>query len=766
MLLAAFLLTMFSHNVRADLGSMQFEFAANGRFDQLEKLLEDEEAKHLLNTKDRHALCYAYSKTKRYNKLLPCLDKLAENVKKGDLRTRLFGLDDATPTIYIMRADAMIELGQYEAAVVEAQKGQAWLKKDDSDDKDMIIHTLAAMSLGSTLGGKRAEGERFAADLENVSVSLQHSDYASAKAMATGRVYMALGNYQKALDGITSDKLFKLKSFLDNLVSGAFLRGINNWAWAELPRGFMLNKALLETGKISEAKTGYDSLLTIPQVKENGEIYWLILNDRGRIAEQEKQLDVAITFYKQAIDVIEEQRSTINTEANKIGFVGDKQSVYGRLIAALFNAQRPAEAYEYMERAKARALVDLLANKEDFAVPVLAAKNASVLLANYRAASHEALAQMPLDMASTDEPKKRNLAVKKAQELGAVAPELASLVSVTSMPLKEIQDRLLPNEIIIEYYFQDTDFYAVSLSQTGVRAAKIVSGGLEDSIKLFRKQIEQRDSEVIKSAQALYDRLLRPLASELGTNRSLLIIPHGMLHYVPFAALHDGTDYLVQSRSMRYLPSASVLKYLKPLRTKLPDAVLVFGNPDLGDSRYDLPNAEAEARMIAAMQPGNELLVRGKASESAFKEFAPSFHYLHIASHGEFNASNALQSRLLLSKSATDDGSLTVGELYKINLDVDLVTLSACETGLGKVLNGDDVVGLTRGFLYAGSSNIVASLWQVDDLATAELMKRFYVNLQNNMPKREALRKAQVDVRQNFPHPFFWAAFFLTGLGV
>ena len=106
--------------------------------------------------------------------------------------------------------------------------------------------------------------------------------------------------------------------------------------------------------------------------------------------------------------------------------------------------------------------------------------------------------------------------------------------------------------------------------------------------------------------------------------------------------------------------------------------MLVFGNPDLGDSRYDLPNAEAEARMIAAMQPGNELLVRGKASESAFKEFAPSFHYLHIASHGEFNASNALQSRLLLSKSATDDGYLTVGELYKINLDVDLVTLSAC----------------------------------------------------------------------------------------
>ena len=766
LLLTACLLATLAVNAHADLGSMQFEFAANGRFDQLEKLLEEEEAKHALNTRDRHGLCYAYSKTKRYNKLLPCLDKLAENVKKGDLRTRLFGLDDATPTIYIMRADAMIELGQYEAAVLEAQKGLAWLKKDDSDDKDMIIHTIAAMSLGSTLGGKRADGERFAADLESVSVSLQHSDYAGAKALATGRVYMALGNYQKALDGINSDKLFKLKSFLDNLVSGAFLRGVNNWAWAELPRGFMLNKALFETGKVGEAKAGYDSLLTIPQVKENGEIYWLILNDRGRIAEQEKQLDVAITVYKKAKDVIEAQRSTINTEANKIGFVGDKQSVYGQLIAALFNAQRPAEAYEYMERAKARALVDLLANKEDFKVPVLAAKNASVLLANYRAASSDALAQVPLDMASTDEPKKRNLAIKKAQELSAVAPELASLVSVTSVPLKEIQDGLLPNEVIVEYYFQGADLYAVTLSKNGVRAAKISNLGLEDSIKLFRKQIEQRNDQVIKSAQALYDRLIRPLEAELGANSNLLVIPHGMLHYVPFAALHDGKDYLVQTRSMRYLPSASVLKYLKPLRTAVPDTVLVFGNPDLGDPRFDLPNAESEARMIASMQSGNELLVRSKASETAFKEFAPSFHYLHIASHGEFNASNALESRLLLSKSATDDGSLTVGELYKVNLDADLVTLSACETGLGKVLSGDDVVGLTRGFLYAGSSNIVASLWQVDDLATAELMKRFYVNMQNKLPKREALRKAQIDVRKSFPHPFFWAAFFLTGLGV
>ena len=762
---AAALLGLPVRLAHADISSQSIEYSATGRFDELQKLMEAEEAKHALNTRDRHALCYAYSKTKRYNKLMPCLDQLEANVKKGDRRTRLFGLDDATPAIHIMRADALIEMAQYAAAAAEAQKGLDWLIKDDSDDKDMIIHSLAALSLASTLGGKRADGERFALELSKVNTSLQYSDYANAKAMALGRVYMALGDYPKALDGINSDKTFKLKSFLDNLVSGAILRGVNNWAWAELPRGFMVNKALLETGKIAEAKAGYDDLLKIPATRDNGEIYWLILTDRGRIAEQENAADAAIGYYKQAIDVIEQQRATINTEANKIGFVGDKQNVYGQVIANLFKTQRAAEAFEYMERAKARALVDLLANKDDFAVPVVAAKNVGELLASYRAAGHEALAQVPIDMSRTTESKQRNLVVHMAKQLSNAAPELASLVSVSAAPVKQIQDRLMPNEAIVEYYFHGKDLYAVTLSAAGVRAAKVDATGLEDLVRTFRRDLQDEGEGVAKPAQALYDKLLRPLEAELG-NRDLLIVPHGFLHYVPFAALHDGKDYLVSSRALRYLPSASVLKYLKPLRTKSPDAILVLGNPDLGDPKLDLPNAEAEARMIAAMLPGNELLVRDKASKVAFKQFASNFHYLHIASHGQFNADNAMNSRLLLAKSGKEDGSLTVNELYGVRLDADLVTMSACETGLGKVLNGDDLVGLTRGFLYAGSSNVVASLWQVDDLATSELMKRFYTNMKNGVPKRDALRQAQLETRKEFPHPFFWAAFFITGQGL
>lgn len=749
---------------QADSSGKQFEYAANGRFDELQKLIEAEEAQHALNTRDRHALCFAYSKTKRYNKLLPCLDKLAENIAKGDLRTRLFGLDDATPTVHIMRADALIELGQYPQAIVEAQKALDWLKKDRSDDVDMFVNSLAALSLASTLSGNRADGERYAHELYRINTS----EYANARAMALGRVYMALGEYQRALDGIHSDSTFKLKAFLDNLVSGAFFRGVNNWAWAELPRGFMINKALLETGRLAEARAGYDELLAIPQIRENGEIYWLILNDRARIAEQDGDAARAIELYKKAIDIIESQRSSINTEANKIGFVGDKQAVYGRLIEVLFKAQRLDDAYEYIERAKARALVDLLASKEDFAVPPLAAKQASAALASYRAAESEARAQMPVDMAQAATPAgsgTRTLAVRKGAELNSVAPELASLVTVTTASLKEIVGKLAANEAIVEYYFHDKTLYALTLSSAGIRAARIDGRVLEDRVRRFREDIERQSPNTLKEAGELYDAVLRPLAADLG-GRDLLIVPHGVLHYLPFAALHDGKAYLVEGRALRYLPSASVLKYLKASRNQPPERVLVFGNPDLGDATLDLPNAENEARMISQLLPGSELLVRNKASELAFKQFAASFKYLHIASHGQFNADNALKSRLLLSRDGGDDGSLTVGELYNVNLDIDLTTLSACETGLGKVLSGDDLVGLTRGFLYAGSNNVVASLWQVDDQATADLMKRFYLNLKAGMNKKQALRKAQIDTSHSYPHPFFWAAFFITGQGV
>ena len=230
----------------------------------------------------------------------------------------------------------------------------------------------------------------------------------------------------------------------------------------------------------------------------------------------------------------------------------------------------------------------------------------------------------------------------------------------------------------------------------------------------------------------------------------------------PFNALHNGKSYLIERYSIRILPSASVIKYLQAKKTSKPADILVFGNPDLGDPRYDLVYAQNEAIAVSKTQSRSRVLLRKEATETAFKKYGSSFKYIHFATHGQFNVDAPLKSAVLLAPDAESDGILTVNKLYSTKIDADLVTLSACETGLGKIANGDDIVGLTRGFLYAGSSSIVASLWKVDDLATADLMTRFYTNMKT-LDKREALRQAQLQTKKKYDHPFYWASFQLTG---
>jgi CHAT domain-containing protein len=741
-------------------GNEQVELAGSGRYEELWRQLEADAATKELKTADVHALCFAYSKTKRYNKLMPCLDHLEKLIARGDTRTRLFGLDDATPTLYLMRSEAQVELGEYAKAIEEAQKARNWYK-DNDDDKDVEINAITIQALASAFAGKRTDAEKYAGQLEQVTTNMiSGGDFKSIKAIAIAKVNMALGNYQRTYDAITGDTTFAIHAFLDRLVSGAFLTGKNNWAWQELPRSFMLNKALFGMGKKADAKEGYDRLLQIPQVRDNGEIYWLILFDRGQIAEGENKPEEAIQFYKKAIDVIESQRMTINTEANKIGFVGDKQQVYGRLVNTLFAANHPLEAFDYIERSKSRALVDLLAAKQAFPITAKAKSGGVFSLKDLESAEIETLAQEPIS-ATEGKTRQRELKSKMAEQIRAISPELSSLISVTTLPIKELQQLIQSDEVLVQYYYQGDSFLAVAVSRANVQTFKLDLNGMSKDVRRFRETIARRDKAATELSQSLYRRLIKPMEAALD-RKNLLIIPHGILHYLPFAALNNGDHYLVEQYGLRTLPNASVLKYLRPSTGGKVDSILVLGNPDLGDARYDLPSAQAEAERIAGLIPKSKLLLRQQASKVNFKKISPEYHYIHVASHGEFDPDAPLNSALLLSKQGSDDGMLTVNELYSIELNADLVTLSACETGLGKISNGDDIIGLTRGFFYSGTSSVIASLWQVDDDATSYLMVQFYEALQTKN-KRDALRAAQLATMKKFSHPYFWAAFYLTG---
>ena len=291
---------------------------------------------------------------------------------------------------------------------------------------------------------------------------------------------------------------------------------------------------------------------------------------------------------------------------------------------------------------------------------------------------------------------------------------------------------------------------------------KLDQVGLEGEVQTLRAAVEQSGSEAWQAvAGRLHARLWQPLEPLLGGASRVLIVAHGTLHYLPFAVLR-GADgkLLVERYGLRFLPGASVLKFLRPSATGA--SLLALGNPDLGDARLDLNFAGEEARAVSGLFPDARLLLRQEASETNFRKAAGSFRRIHVASHGSFRADAPLASGLYLARDAENDGLLTVGELYDLSLSADLVTLSACETGLGKVVNGDDIVGLNRGFLYAGARSVVASLWSVEDQATSRLMQAFYRNL-GKLDKVEALRQAQLSTRTAFPHPFYWAAFQLTG---
>jgi CHAT domain-containing protein len=242
-----------------------------------------------------------------------------------------------------------------------------------------------------------------------------------------------------------------------------------------------------------------------------------------------------------------------------------------------------------------------------------------------------------------------------------------------------------------------------------------------------------------------------------------LIIPHDVLHYLPYQALLSPRGrFLIQDYSVRFLSSASLVQFTREKRRSSRGKALAMGNPDLGDPAFNLRFAEREVKEIATILPGSTVLVRGEATESKAMSLSPNFDILHFAAHGELREDAPLESGLLLAKEGEHNGKLTVSEIFSLNLKADLVVLSACETGLGKISSGDEIIGLTRAFIYAGTPSVITTLWKVNDRASYELMREFYTNLKT-MTKSEALRQAQLKTMKEFPQPFFWAAYGLTG---
>jgi CHAT domain-containing protein len=489
------------------------------------------------------------------------------------------------------------------------------------------------------------------------------------------------------------------------------------------------------------------------------------------------------------------------------------------MIQLLYKMRQPPEAFHYLERARARVMLDMLAEKNFSSKK----KEENELLIEERKlrkrieeiSSETEPVSLEMSQESEEEvtealgPEERISELERLQSqhrailerIEKLNAELASLVSINPLKASEIQALLDADTALLEYFVGSEDRFVFVVTKEKILAVRLNV----DSKRLFQRirDFRARAVEGItldrlvkktyeRSVSELYDILIQPVEEEISGKKHLVIVPHGMLHYLPFQALLSKRGkYLIESFTISYLPSASVLKYAR-MKNK-GNRVELFAAANPTTELAPLPAAEEEARELSTLFKKRLVLTGREATKTSVKGQSPKYDLLHFSTHGEMIESDPLRSNLRFAPSASDDGKLTVNEIFDMEIKANLVTLSACETALvkgeeGDFPKGDDLVGLSRAFIHAGAPSVIASLWKVSDDSTVELMRAFYRNL-TSMTKAEALQKAQMDLMKSSirfhvergpggitrssddqpdmaidcSHPFFWAPFILVG---
>lgn len=527
---------------------------------------------------------------------------------------------------------------------------------------------------------------------------------------------------------------------------------------AEVRRMFVAARSALVAGAYDDARPLFSLLKQDPLVRAMSEIYPAVLDGAAQISVHDGDTEAAIADYRIAVDVIETARGSFHEEAGRMGFVLDKQGLYFSIVELLVSTGKDREAFAYAERAKARVLVDLLASRAPTLLHRQTEETRKILGALEEGMT--AIATFNPVVTGDVVDRARGVVIEQRAILERSAPAIASLLAPAPVEVANIQSALLPDETLVEYFGENTNWFAFAISRDRVQAIRLDVDDLQARVSQYRDAVQDvGTTDHLERGDTLYKMLLGPLEPYLSSER-LTIVPHGVLHYLPWAALPTGGNYLIDRFVIRTLPVAAVLPLLPQPASGT--RTLLLGNPDLNDSRLDLPGAQREVEAIGQSKPNATIRLRHDASESFLKLEARGYDVVHIASHGVFDNEHPMESALLLSSDSDEDGNLSVGELYGLELSPGIVTLSACETGLGADAGGDDVVGLSRGLFYAGSASIVASLWQVDDASTAVLMQAMYAANTSNWAT--SLRVAQQQVRDSgYGHPYYWAPFGLSG---
>ncbi|HEY0512265.1 MAG TPA: CHAT domain-containing protein [Thermoanaerobaculia bacterium] len=535
----------------------------------------------------------------------------------------------------------------------------------------------------------------------------------------------------------------------------------------------------------------------------------------ARLQARRGRRQEAAASYLAAVEALENQET-------RLGGARESRWLYGSSLGDLyFEATehqivlgQPREAWKLLERGRARGFREMLAQRDlRFAreVPAELYAERHRLDAEYDQAQADLTKWAPEqdpDKLEALQGRLRDLRLEQTavqERILRSSPRLASLTSPRTLDLAAVRAALDPGTVLLEYAVgpERTWLFVVqsaSLAGPGLSVFPIAAGkqALREEVEGFRRLLERPGSDrsaLQARARRLYALLVRPAEGEIRGARRLLVSPDGPLHTLPFAALMRGNRYLVEWKPIHSGLSATVYAELtrsRPNRRNPGEEPLVsFGDPVYppiagavpadpevrealrrGLTLTPLPFTRKEVEAIAALFPrGHEYLGR-EATEEKAKALGPETRLVHFACHGLLDERFPLNSALALTLpdppvKGQDNGLLQAWEIFEsVRLDADLVTLSACDTALGKEMGGEGLVGLTRAFQYAGARSVLASLWGVADDSTATFMKSFYGYLRGGKTKDEALRAAQIEQirkKSGASHPFFWAGFELTG---
>jgi len=525
-----------------------------------------------------------------------------------------------------------------------------------------------------------------------------------------------------------------------------------------------------------EALKHYDAALPLMRAigDRSGEIG--VLTNSGLVYDARGKSKEALAYYSQSLDKMEELQTQARIEEFRGNIADQSAALYARAIQLAVETHQPAMALNFSERARARLFLDRLGNAriDDIrqAPPEFLSREEQLRKENInlerRLGQELSRPSAELNSDSIAALQARLTAVRASYEtlmgnLKLSNPNYAAFVSVSPITLAETQKLLDPATTIVSLYTEPDETIAFVLTNSTFKVKRLEIGQAEliHEISTFRDFAAE--SEVSPSLRVLYKALIAPIHSELKTTK-LMFVPHGSLHELPFGALTpDGHRFLSDDFSISYLPSVSALSYLHPKPSSpAPRALVLVSNQEEGFPQ--LNSASDEGRSIAAFFESSPLLGK-EATASVLRRDATNYDILHLAAHFEIDRKNPMASRILLSRGEKDDDSpLDLLGVYGLHLaKTNLVVLSGCDSQSGKRTRGDDVIGLSQAFLYAGSSSVIASLWKVDDEATKLLMVAFYTHLRDGLSKADALRAAQAEVRQKYPSPFYWAGFVLNG---